>query len=78
MINDSRPYTFDRVIRLLIGAGCLLAVFWLLNRLSDALLPFFVACLPTSLSRLWLLTSAYSDFAAISYPSCCFSLSYVA
>ena len=45
MINDSRPYTFDRVIRLLIGAGCLLAVFWLLNRLSDALLPFFVACL---------------------------------
>lgn len=45
MINDSRPYTFDRVIRLLIGAGCVWAVFWLLNRLSDALLPFFVACL---------------------------------
>ena len=45
MLNQSRPYTFDRVIRILISCAIIVGIFWLLNRLSDALLPFFIACL---------------------------------
>lgn len=41
----SRPYTFDRVVRILIGLAVVVGVLWLLNRLSDVLLPFCVACL---------------------------------
>lgn len=40
-----RPYTFDRAVRLLIGVAITIAVIWLIHRLSDALLPFFVAWL---------------------------------
>lgn len=39
----ARPYTFDRVVRLLIGAAILIAGLWLLNILKGVLLPFFVA-----------------------------------
>lgn len=41
----SRPFTFDRVIRWLIGAGIIAGAVWLLNILSNVLLPFFLACL---------------------------------
>lgn len=45
MSEISRPYTFDRVVRLVISTlGVLLAV-WLVSLLSDVLLPFMVAWL---------------------------------
>lgn len=46
-----RPYasriywTTDRIMKLLIGLALGVALVWLLSYLSDALLPFFVACL---------------------------------
>lgn len=40
-----RPYTFDRVIRILFSVCGLVAALYLLEVLSDVLLPFFVACL---------------------------------
>jgi predicted PurR-regulated permease PerM len=40
-----KPFTFDRVIRILISAGVLVLVFFLLRYLSDVLLPFAVAVL---------------------------------
>lgn len=42
---NSKPFTFDRVVRMLIGIGIVIAVFFLLKRLSGVLLPFFVAWL---------------------------------
>lgn len=45
MFGSSRPYTFDRVVRIVISLTVLLAAIWLLNALSGALLPFFIACL---------------------------------
>lgn len=41
----SRPFTFDRVVRILITIACLLAVFWLAKLLKSVLLPFLVAWL---------------------------------
>lgn len=40
-----RPYTFDRVIRILFTVCVIIAVVWLLNLLKGVLLPFLVACL---------------------------------
>ena len=40
-----RPYTFDRVVRILFSVCGLVAVLFLLDILSDVLLPFLVACL---------------------------------
>ncbi len=40
-----RPFTFDRVVRLLIGLACLLAILWLIGTLKSVLLPFCVAWL---------------------------------
>lgn len=45
MFSGSRPYTFDRVVRLLIGCALFAFVIWLLGLLKDVLLPFCVACL---------------------------------
>lgn len=45
MLLSSKPFTFDRVVRLLITVGFFVVVICLLNVLSEALLPFFVACL---------------------------------
>lgn len=45
MSLQSRPYTFDRVVRLLIGCAIFAFVIWLLDLLKDVLLPFCVACL---------------------------------
>lgn len=43
--KERRPFTFDRVVRLLISVIVILIGLWLLYRLRDALIPFFVACL---------------------------------
>ena len=40
-----RPFTFDRVVRLSISLILVICLLWLLYRLRDALIPFFVACL---------------------------------
>ncbi|MDE6018515.1 MAG: AI-2E family transporter [Muribaculaceae bacterium] len=40
-----RPYTFDRVVRIIFSICGLLIALYFLNLLSDVLLPFFVACL---------------------------------
>lgn len=40
-----QPYTFDRVVRLIIGALVITAVILLINALKGVLLPFCVACL---------------------------------
>ena len=41
----SKPYTFDRVVRMIIGLAILVFIFFLINRLSGALLPFLIAWL---------------------------------
>ena len=45
MILDDKPYTFDRVFRLAISIGLILAGILLLKYLSDVLIPFFIAFL---------------------------------
>lgn len=45
MPSTSRPYTFDRVVRILAGALLLAGTIWLVNSLRNVLLPFCVACL---------------------------------
>ncbi len=43
MILDNRPYSFDRVIRMALGAGLIWAMITTLGYLSDVLIPFAVA-----------------------------------
>ncbi|GAF04337.1 AI-2E family transporter [Saccharicrinis fermentans] len=43
--NHTKPYTFDRVVRIVLSIAFLLAFYFLLKRLSGALVPFFVALL---------------------------------
>jgi predicted PurR-regulated permease PerM len=43
--NLEKPFTFDRVIRLIIGALVILALFFIINKISGALVPFFIAWL---------------------------------
>mgnify|MGYP001176825516 CR=1 FL=1 len=45
MFDSSKPFTFDRVIRILIGITVVVFLFLLLKKLSDALLPFLIAWL---------------------------------
>ncbi|MFI3324498.1 MAG: AI-2E family transporter [Rikenellaceae bacterium] len=45
MIAPQRPYTFDRVIRIVFTVVAIIGVFFILDRLKGALLPFFVAWL---------------------------------
>ncbi len=45
MLSSKTPYTFDRVVRLLLTAGVLLGLIWLVGFLSDVLIPFAVALL---------------------------------
>lgn len=40
-----RPFTLDRVVRLVITVATVVAAVWLLHLLRNVLLPFFVACL---------------------------------
>ncbi len=42
---QSKPYTFDRVVRMLLSIAFLLAFYFLLQRLSGALIPFLIALL---------------------------------
>lgn len=44
-IPPGRPFTFDRVIRLLLSVAALLAAVWLIDLLKPVLLPFLVAWL---------------------------------
>jgi len=43
MLDDSRPYTFDGVVRMLLTAGVLIGLFLLVRYLSDVLVPFVAA-----------------------------------
>ena len=45
IVPNDRPFTFDRVVRILISAGFLAALIWLMGYLSDVLIPFAVAFL---------------------------------
>ncbi len=45
MAQDSKPYTFDRVVRISLSAGLLCGLIWLMGYLSDVLIPFLVALL---------------------------------
>lgn len=45
MFGDSKPYTFDRVVRGLLTALALVVLVWVLRYLSDVLIPFAVALL---------------------------------
>ena len=56
-----RPYTFDRVVRILATISIIAAAIWLINLLRNVLLPFVVACLVAylldplvELNRKWL------------------------
>jgi predicted PurR-regulated permease PerM len=42
---NTKPYTFDRVVRMLIGLAVLIILFLLVKRLSSVLLPFLIAWL---------------------------------
>lgn len=42
---SSRPFTFDRVIRILAGVALTVGAIWLINVLRNVLLPFCLACL---------------------------------
>jgi predicted PurR-regulated permease PerM len=44
-LTDQKPYTLDRIVRILISAGILAGVIWLAGYLSDVLIPFAVALL---------------------------------
>lgn len=45
MIASDKPYTFDSVVRMILGAGFFIGLVWLLGFLSSALVPFVVALL---------------------------------
>lgn len=45
MPSSSRPFTFDRVVRIVAGLALLGGAIWLVNDLRNVLLPFCVACL---------------------------------
>ena len=42
---NSQPYTFDRVVRIIIAIVIIGSILWLVNTLSNVLLPFCIACL---------------------------------
>lgn len=44
-MSVSRPYTFDRVVRIVGGIALLAGAVWLINLLKNVLLPFCAACL---------------------------------
>lgn len=45
MLSNDKPYTLDSVIRMILGAGFVAALIWLLGYLSGALIPFVAALL---------------------------------
>ncbi len=42
---ESKEYTFDRVVRILITIGVIFGVIWFINLISAVLIPFLIACL---------------------------------
>jgi predicted PurR-regulated permease PerM len=50
-LKEQRPFTFDRVVRILISVGILAGVIWLAGYLSDVLIPFAVALLMAYLTN---------------------------
>jgi len=44
-MNTRKPYTFDRVVRIVIAISMTVCTIWLINTLKGVLLPFAVACL---------------------------------
>jgi predicted PurR-regulated permease PerM len=50
-LTEQRPYTFDRVVRILISVGILAGLIWLAEYLSDVLIPFAVALLMAYLTN---------------------------
>ncbi|MCM1293040.1 MAG: AI-2E family transporter [Bacteroides sp.] len=44
-MSETKSNTFDRVVRLIVIMVCIIAAILLINKLTDVLLPFFVACL---------------------------------
>lgn len=44
-MDNRQPYTFDRVVRILIAIALGGAALWLINTLASVLLPFCIACL---------------------------------
>ena len=44
-MTEQRPFTFDRVIRILLSVGVLAGLIWLVGYLSDVLIPFALALL---------------------------------
>ena len=43
--TGKKPYTLDRVVRLVITVVCVVAGLWLFNYLKGVLVPFIVACI---------------------------------
>jgi predicted PurR-regulated permease PerM len=50
-LKEQKPYTFDRVVRILISVGVLAGLIWLAGYLSDVLIPFAVALLMAYLTN---------------------------
>jgi predicted PurR-regulated permease PerM len=44
-LTEQRPFTFDRVVRILFSVGILAGLIWLAGYLSDVLIPFAIALL---------------------------------
>lgn len=42
-VRTRQPYTFDRVVRMLITLAVILALVWITDILSDVLLPFLIS-----------------------------------
>jgi predicted PurR-regulated permease PerM len=50
-LTEQRPFTFDRVVRILLSVGILAGMIWLAGYLSDVLIPFAVALLMAYLTN---------------------------
>ena len=50
-MTEQRPFTFDRVVRILLSVGILAGMIWLAGYLSDVLIPFAVALLMAYLTN---------------------------
>ena len=50
-MTEQRPFTFDRVVRILLSVGILSGMIWLAGYLSDVLIPFAVALLMAYLTN---------------------------
>ena len=68
MFSKNQPYTLDRLVRIVITAGLLWGLVWLLGYLSDVLIPFAVALLMAYLINplvAWVQKKITNRFAAV-------------